>query len=99
MVLGLKWSTLAERVPSRMRWIKVRAGNPAGRQRLVRRVRTTARQQFGKHMGMRPAWALAAGRRDRRVKHPAPQGTDKKAVACVGHDHFSRAPSRNREPV
>ena len=77
MALRLKGPVQAERVPRRMRRIKMRARNPTGWQRLVRRVRTAIRQQFGKHMGMRPGRALAAGRRDRLVNLDATEPADK----------------------
>jgi hypothetical protein len=84
----------AERVPRRMRRIKVRARNPTGRQRLVRRVCTAMRQQFGKHMGMRPGRALAAGRRDRLVNLDATEPADKDAMRIGRQDDFHGAARR-----
>ena len=91
MALGLKGPTLAKQVPSWMGRVDVRAWNPAGRQRFVRRVRAAMRQQFRKHMGVRPARALAVGWRDRLINLDAAEAADKDAMRIGRQDYFHDA--------
>ena len=72
----------------------MRAGHPAARDRLGRRMGAPVREQLRQHMGVRPLRRLAAGRRDRLIDLGAAGARREHAMRAVPEDQPHRGIAR-----